>query len=155
VVPAGTSWGVCVARTTICQTRRRAAGAHIGTEAFAVAGTMFLYCEKNGLGRVNRGGVLPRGGSVSVRTYWQPPQSFVPIVTGEGRVVIMDSGYLITPSDQLEPCTRHYVVAANSRSKAIMLNPSENYEPQVSLSRRVRMIFSTRWSRRSSPRYPK
>ena len=55
MVPAGHELGVSVWLERL--SAGRFAGVHIGTEAFAVAGTTeFLYCEKNGLGRVNHGG---------------------------------------------------------------------------------------------------
>jgi len=58
VVPAGHELGVSVWLERLsAKPAGRFAGVHIGTEAFAVAGTTeFLYCEKNGLGRVNHGG---------------------------------------------------------------------------------------------------
>src|SRR5262249_52152506 len=69
-------------------------------------------------------------------------------VTGEGRVVIIV--YLIAPSDQLEPCTRHYVVAPNSQSKAIMFFSAMRLLTGLTSLACFCLRYSLRWHLRSS-----
>src|SRR6516225_5486310 len=89
--------------------------------------------------------------TAAVLSAWQPPQSFVPMLQGKGALSSWTPATWSLQVTNWSLATRHYVVAANSHSKAIMFFSAMPLLTGLTSLACFCLRYSLRWHLRSSP----